>query len=298
MKSTAIISAGIVSMLMLVPILVSAEEAAAGATTGAESGGTSASSGASASATITPPPAPPATSDGYSFGESNPQMPPGKGGAGMVAPPKPLLIRESPTKSGVVSPRDAASGLPTGKRMMASGTSPLPPILENRMEKRDEMHDRMMGSGTPMNGERKERMEERKQEHRGEILKRISTQMIARMEAAIERFTTMALRLDSRVAKLKEKGVNTATAEANIGVARTKVAEATTAVGLAKSSVQSAVTAASSTPSSDAGKSVREALQKAREAVVAAHKALVVAIASLKANVKIEAGATTTAVAP
>ncbi len=311
MKSTTIIGVSIMGMLMLSPILASAEE-------------TSVSGSAGAETSVATPPASPATVDSYSFGESHPQMPPGKGGSGMVAPTKPLPIRESPTIQKVLAPRDTASGQSTGRRMMATDTRPLPPKMDDRMEKRDQMmgsgtkpmpagiemrnkmtasgtkplppgmekRDHMMSSGTPMNGERREEMKERMQERRGEVLKRMSTQMITRMEAAIDRFVKLADRLDSRVGKLKEKGVNTATAEANLAIARTKITEATTAVALAKSSIESAVASADAS-GEDAGKGVREALQNARQAIEAAHKALVIAVSSLKAGAKVEVGATT-----
>ncbi len=283
MKSTSIISVSILGMLMMVPSLASAEEASAGATTETTAGGSSASTETSAGATITPPPASAPT-----LRESPTR--------------RSLPLRENPTGQGVIAPRDVATGQSSGKRMMASGTRPLPPVMEKRMEKRDEMQDRKMGSGTPMIGDQKEvrggrkaEMEVRMQEKRGEMLKRMSMQMIARMNAAMDRFTKLADRVDSRIAKMKEKGVVTTTAEANIAIVRTKIAEAKAAVALAESNVASAVLAANvgtSTTSNGAGKSVREALQKARTAVQEAHKALVTAIGSLKANVKVDVVAT------
>lgn len=292
MKSKTLMSFGIVSILLCVPALTSAEEAAAGA-----------------SETGVVAPATSATVDSYSFGASNPQTPPGAAGAGMVAPPKPVPLRESPTRQGVVAPRDVATGQSSGKRMMASGTRPLPPKMEERMEKRDEMKANIevrrgeMEEKREQMEERHEEMKEKIKERRGEMLKRMSTQMITRMKAAIERFTKLSDRVDSRIAKLKEKGVSTATAEANIAIVRTKILEAKAAVSLAEASIASAVTvanageASSSTPV-DAGKPVRDALQKARTAVVDAHKALVTALTSLKANVKIDVATGTPAVTP
>jgi hypothetical protein len=111
------------------------------------------------------------------------------------------------------------------------------------------------------------------------------------MNAAIDRITKLADRIDSRILKLKEKNIDTSKAEASIAIARTKIVEAKAAVALAKSAVEGALlnadVSASSTAAVNAGKPVREALEKARVAVVAAHKALVGATEALKANTKI-----------
>jgi phosphoglycolate phosphatase-like HAD superfamily hydrolase len=290
MKTITMLAVGI---LMMYPAMVSAEET---------------TSGADGSAT------PPATE---SLGESSSEG--SSAGEGEMrrrqmlreSPTKPSIgnLRESPTRQNLIAPRDSASGQATGKRMMASGTRPLPPKMEERMEKRDERREQMMASGTAAMERREERKEgredrrderqDRRQDRREEILKRMATQMVTVMEAAIDRFTKLADRLDSRIAKLKEKGVNTATAEANLAIARTKITEATTAVALAKGNIASAVATAASSTTGDAGKPVRESLQKARESVDAARKALLTAVASLKANSKSEMKpATTTSVTP
>ena len=218
----------------------------------------------------------------------------------------------------VRGPRDAASGQSTGKRLNglppgtpvtgtmmrinASGTRALPANMENRMERRDEMRNKLKerASSTRENiEERRGEMRTRMQERRSDILKREAAQVIKRMHAAIDRFTKIADRIDSRITKMKEKGVDTGKAEASVAIARTKITEATAAVANAEASIASAAdnadASASTTASSDAGKPVREALQKARVAVEAARKALVEAVESLRANVKVEIHATTTA---
>lgn len=124
--------------------------------------------------------------------------------------------------------------------------------------------------------------------------------MITRLKAAVERFTKIADRIDSRILKLKGNGVDTSKAESNVAIARTKITEATAAVAAAEASITSAVASANASETSsttapvDSGKPVREALQKARAAVEEAHKALVNAVESLRANVKVEVHATTT----
>lgn len=221
---------------------------------------------------------------------------------------------------GVVSPRDAASGLPTGKRQhapvtitkeldkstpllsrTASGTKPLAPAMEKRLENRDEMRDKLVERASTTREsaqERRDEMKEKMQEKKSEILKRHATNMVRHMRAAIGRISKLADRMDSRIAKMKERGVDTSKPEANIAVARAKIAEASAAVKLAEDAIAGAVALAdvnaSSTAPSDPGKAVREALNKGKEAVFAAHKALVEAIKSLK-GIRIDAVATTTA---
>jgi len=217
----------------------------------------------------------------------------------------------SDSTSIIVSPRDTASGLPTGKRqhgeiiikkeldrVMASGTKPLSPALEKQMRMRDVTLEHRASTTSVRKEEAQERKGERMQE-RGEMLKGRANLMITRMSAAIDRFSTLADRIDSRIAKLKASGVDTSTAEAKIAIARTKIAEAGVAVTLAKSGVSTAVITADADVSVkpvDAGKAVREALQKALTAIEGARKALVEAIVSLRANIKVEGSthATTT----
>lgn len=186
---------------------------------------------------------------GYSFGATNPSSVGSSGGHGV----------------GKVS---------------ASGTTPVPKAIEERMQERDAMHTKLVGSST----EGKEEARQNKKE-RTEIFTHFSTTMIGRMNAAINRLKKIADRLDSRIAKEKARGVDTTKAEANIAIARVKIADAETAVTLAANIVSSAKASvdlsSTTTKPSDVSKPVREALAKAREAVFAAHKALVEAIASL-----------------
>lgn len=214
-----------------------------------------------------------------------------------VAPPpvKPILLPRNATTSrlNTLPPK-----MPL--RVMASGTQPLPKELEERMKEREQKRDCISQSGVASTTtdcaqegmenreERQAEARERIAEKRSEILKHISEQMFRRMEAAIERYTKLSDRVDSRIQKLKEQGVNTAKSEELIKITRAKIAEAKTAVEAAKQEVEDAATLAdtraSSTKPIDAGKRVRENLEKARIAITAAHKALVSAIESLKAS--------------
>lgn len=267
MKSTQLLNALLLGTLVLTPAFVLAQ--------------TEASAGASTETTVSSDGTNTATTDTTASGAA---------GAG-----------------GVVSPRDAASGLPTGKRQhapviirkeisarTASGTKPLPEDMEKRLENRDTMYNKLQGRASTTMDEKRAEMKER----RSEILKRNAMRMVAHMNAAIGRLSKLADRVDSRIIKMKEHGADTTKAEANIALTRTKIAEASAAVKLAEDSIAgaalSADVTASSTSPSDPGKMVREALNKAKEAVFAAHKALVEAIKSLK-GIKIDVTATTTA---
>jgi hypothetical protein len=182
-------------------------------------------------------------------------------------------------------------------KIVASTSRPLPAGMEKRMEDRDDVRAKMMQNSSSTAGRGAE-MREKMAERRGEILKRITNQMILRMNAAIERLTKLADRIDSRIVKLKEKGVDTAKAEANIAIARTKIAAAKAAVAAAGNGVESASiqadASASSTKPSDPGRTVREALTQARTAVFAAHKAIVDALTSLKVGAGVGMKATST----
>jgi vacuolar-type H+-ATPase subunit D/Vma8 len=190
----------------------------------------------------------------------------------------------------------------TRNKMMASGTKPMPAGMENRQENRDEMRDKLMQRASTTQGnmqERRDEMKEKMQERKSEILKRHAANMVRQMRAAIGRISKLADRVDSRIAKMKERGADTSAAETNIAIARTKITEASAAVKLAEDAIAGAVVAAdvsasSTAPASDPGKAVREALNKAKEAMFAAHKALVEAIKSLK-GIRIDVVATTTA---
>lgn len=177
-------------------------------------------------------------------------------------------------------------------RTMASGTRPLPKDLEERAQGRAQIQDCIGGASTTdcLQGREERRTEARArmEEKRSEILKRVSLQMFERMQAAIDRFTKLSDRIDSRIQKLKEQGVDTTKSEGLMKITRAKIADASTALEVAKQKVDGAALVADSSASStepvDAGKPVRENLEKARTAIMDAHKALVDAVESLKAS--------------
>jgi hypothetical protein len=194
-----------------------------------------------------------------------------------------------------------------GGRMMASDTRPLPPELDKLIEKRNgeerrvtdgsttddtRQRGRIMGTGTPRDcisvgsttdcmrvresklGEIRERMGE----HRGEVFKHAGEMILKRMHAAIERFTKLADRIDSRISKLRSSGLDTSAAEASLMTARSKIALATKSVADAEAAVK--LTAAnlsngtSTSPSEEEKKPAKDALEKARQAILVATKSL------------------------
>ena len=200
----------------------------------------------------------------------------------------------------LVSPRDAASGLPTGKRqyepvmikkevgarVVASGTRPMPVMMEKRdnmEEKRNEMRERMV-------------------QKRHEVMKRMITQQVERMNAMINRIAKLADRVETRIAKLKVKGIDTTKSRELLALVRTKIEEARAALASAKIAAEAVISAGvvagdvngdgvadatvsaegSANISVDTGKAVREALSKSRDAVNVAHRALVDAVSSLR----------------
>jgi len=208
---------------------------------------------------------------------------------------------------GVVAPRDAASGLPTGKRQHqplilstqanteagaeASGTRPLPTQVERReeiMDKRAEVRDAAL--------DRRDAARETLTERRMEIAKRFIAQQVGRMGAMIDRLEKIADRLGSRIEKLSGMGVDTAKSTELLGSARLKLADAENALLSAKASAELVLAGSSATGTErETGKAlVREALSDARDAVRAAHKALVDAVVSLNASTNTMGGGATT----
>lgn len=201
---------------------------------------------------------------------------------GAVTAP-PLQLREKPTlpQKGVLAPRDAASGLPTGKReqmpapvkavapglpadkreqmpaplkkevrehMQASTTGDIKRTMTvpHVLEKREAMTEKR-ASSTAAREERRNEAQQQLLERRMEIMKRFIAQQIHRMEVMIERLTKIADRIASRIQKLKERGVDTAKAEELLGIARTKLNEARTILSDAKAKAEEVASGMGST---------------------------------------------------
>ena len=94
---------------------------------------------------------------------------------------------------------------------------------------------------------------------------------IARFNAAIQHFENIVTRIESRIEKLKERGVNTASVEAELDLA-------VEAIGVAKVDVQALSSIGTSLSAlstvAEAKAAMRVALQKATASIKAAHKTL------------------------
>ena len=133
--------------------------------------------------------------------------------------------------------------------------------------------------------QRQELREEKKAALREIIQQRIinlSANMSNRMEAAIERFYNIIGRLETRIEKLKQSGVDTASAAAKLREASQLLAEAKTKLNNIDGLVYSATT--STQPKSD-WKVVRETYQEAGRLIRASHQALRETVALLKTAV-------------
>ncbi len=192
----------------------------------------------------------------------------------------------APPPSSVHSPATSTKSAPDGieiKNRSGSTTKALPEEIELHLLKRDELRKDLitLSSTTP---QEKEEITHKIAEKRAEMLKRMTQQLVGRVKAAIDRLSKLSDRIDSRINKQKEKGIDTSSAEANIAIARTKLALARTAVEIAENSIKDRVqgTTASSSTAVDTNKPVREALQKARDEVSSADRAVMDSINSLK----------------
>ncbi len=160
-------------------------------------------------------------------------------------------------------------GMTNGKTMGQYGTT-----TGQRM-----MFNRGTSTGTSTMGERRAELMGKLSAQRKEIINRFAERMFGRIAAAIERLKKLGDRIEERIAKLKEKGMNTTKAESLLASARTEITNAETHLGMAKTAAQGAME--SGTPK-EAFAAVRTHVVEARDAAKKAHKALVDSIIALK----------------
>lgn len=210
----------------------------------------------------------------------------------------PILLRGTMSSSTF---KEGQEGGMKGGRMMASDTRALPQGVTGLIEDRDkeggrsgtttndntEMRGRMMGTTSrncvPVGSStdcapRGSAQRERIGEHRAEIFKHTGEMLLRRMEAAVERFTKIADRIDSRIQKMKAGGTDTTSAGAALLVARTKISDAGKAVKDAENVIDTVATnlslGTSTLPSENEKKPAKDALEKARGAILAAAQSL------------------------
>lgn len=141
-------------------------------------------------------------------------------------------------------------------------------------------------------GEIEQKRNEMKNDMQGRManmMKKQGERVIARLESALGRLTNIADRIDSRITKLGEKGVNTTKAKADLAIAKTKIDATKVKLDAAKTAIAGILadtgTVATSTPGMMmSGKImlIKEQVQGVEVALKDAHKALVVATTDLK----------------
>lgn len=174
---------------------------------------------------------------------------------------------------------------PHGGRMMASDTRPLPPALDGKIMNREMGSTTGKGGDGMMRGEMKgsstengAMMRERTGGHRGDIFHQAGSVMLKRMQAALDRFTKLADRIDSRIVKMKASGTDTKGAEAGMIIVRSKLLDADKAISDVNTKiadVANAINDATTTsPSVDEKKPAKDAMERAKQSLVAVQKAL------------------------
>jgi hypothetical protein len=136
-------------------------------------------------------------------------------------------------------------------------------------------------------GEIRDRLESRRDmflENASDRLTNIARRILGRFYAAIERMEHIANRVDSRIAKLEERGNDLSEAKRLLAEAWVKIDAAGEAVAEVEINLGELI---ADTPHETLQK-VRELLGTAKEALRSAHRALVDAIIAIRANVKIE----------
>lgn len=129
----------------------------------------------------------------------------------------------------------------------------------------------------------KNSIEERRQNALDKIKERVDKfvqNMTERFNAAIERLDTLASRIDSRIAKLKEAKIDATKAERLMATAKTKITVAKTSV----SGLTGAISDTASTTASvkEEFKAIKDQIEKAKNDIKAAHAALVDVVNNLK----------------
>lgn len=143
--------------------------------------------------------------------------------------------------------------------------------------------------------EQREEIKEKREEARGGLRARVHNLLRAHLGAIVNRLTVslryfdnMVKRMESRIQKLKDRGVDTTSVEASLATAVNLIATAKTDV----KAITDAVDAVADTSDSAALKEeLREAITKATASVKAAHRALVDTAHALIALVRVSAEA-------
>lgn len=198
----------------------------------------------------------------------------------------PFVFAETPIKTRGITPEMAEA-----RQTKASTT------IEKLREK--ERAFREKASSTRANLKEKaetarEKIQEKKTEFKNNfdarkiaILKRAAENTVRILHAAILRLEKIAVRIDSRIAKMEGNKIDVATAKANMIIARQKIADAKNALETAKTTIgeiEISAKNASTTPNimGESNKKIKEQAKQVKESLKAAHAALVSVIKELK----------------
>lgn len=143
-------------------------------------------------------------------------------------------------------------------------------VRENTLKRQEEKKGEVLKKRAD---KEKERLEKR-----AERIHAYFEKMFRRLDAAIERQVTLAERVDSRIQKVKERGVATEVAEQSLNTARASIEEAKVALTEAKNSVESVVAGDNA---KDIFAQTKEVIKSVIALVKESHKALVDSIVIL-----------------
>lgn len=177
--------------------------------------------------------------------------------------------------------------------------------IKNQMEaKRDEMEQKRENIKDQIETKReeiKDKMEERRETALSVIKERLdkfSENVVKRFNAAIERLETLANRIDSRIAKMEEEGLDVLNAKELLSIAEVKIETAKTStagISLESQAVVSDSDTSSTTTIKANFDTLRRQIETAKTDIKAAHTALVDVINTLKPGLrKATSTATTT----
>ncbi len=202
-------------------------------------------------------------------------------------------------KVDIVSPRDAASGLPTGKRQYQPIIIRKVTDAEENEQSRlnglppgDPMGKRMQNASGTMHEKMGERMDEAKErmgERKENHAKEMARKTIQRMAAAIARIEQLATRVDSRLQKLAANGRDVSTATPLLAKSREKLAAARIELTAAEAAVTTMTPGTGTSTMPSKDNPVRMHLEAAKTLIHEAHKALEEAVSSIKGSKSVTA---------
>jgi len=187
------------------------------------------------------------------------------------------------------SKKNNNEGEVTGRRSVVGGE--VKDGIGREMDKNgEEVKDRSRDKNEREIKDRSSELKEKRDEQREKLLEKrkertlaYAERMTKRLNAALDRIKKLGDRVDSRISKLKERGVDTTRAEELMGEARISVSVAREGVVNAKAAIVAALELENP---KEAFEEVRRIVKGVVENIKSAHMATVEAIKALKASLK------------